>query len=154
MSSHMKYLKKSALLIVLSFVFQQAQAQVGVNTIDPKSTLDINGNLSLKTIGIPSALNGGASGSATPIVDGVYISLTPLSGQQEFILPKAGDVPGRIYILRNISVSVSALLYSFGGGFYAKDAIVATAAPLTLPSNGLLKTIIIISDGQNWTYIF
>ena len=150
----MNYLKNNIFIISLLFAFQVSLAQVGINTVEPKSTLDINGNLSLKTIGIPTALNGGPSGSATAINDGVYISLTPLSGQQEFIIPKASDVPGRIYIFRNISVSVNAQLYSFGGGFYAKDAVVTTAAPLTLPFNGLLKTIIIVSDGQNWTYIF
>lgn len=150
----MNYLKNNIFFISLLFAFQLSLAQVGINTIEPKSTLDINGNLSLKTIGIPTALNGGPSFNATPIVDGVYISLTPLSGQQEFIIPKASDVPGRIYILRNISVSVNAQLYSLGGGFYAKDAVVTTAAPLTLPFNGLLKTIIIVSDGQNWTYFF
>lgn len=134
--------------------FQVAGAQVGINTTAPLSTLDINGNLSLKTVGVSTPLNGGPGGSATQISDGVYISLTPLSGSPEFILPNAANVPGRIYILRNISTTVTAQLYSFGGGFYAKDAIVTTAAPLNLPANGNLKTVIIISDGQNWTYIF
>ncbi|SDJ37765.1 hypothetical protein SAMN04487935_0869 [Flavobacterium noncentrifugens] len=143
-------------MVVMMFFlgFQVSEAQVGINTPTPLSTLDINGNLSLKTIGVPTALNGGPGGSATQISDGVYISLTPLSGSPEFILPNATNVPGRIYILRNISTTVTAQLYSFGGGFYAKDAIVTTAAPLNLPANGNLKTIIIISDGQNWTYIF
>jgi len=150
----MIYLKKAAAITIFFLTFQLSEAQVGINTIQPLSTLDINGNLSLKTIGIPAAFNGGAPGSATPINDGVYISLTPLSGKQEFIVPNAVSVPGRIYIFRNISTTLDAKIYSFGGGFYAKDGIAATAAPLTLPSNGLLKTIIILSDGQNWTYIF
>lgn len=150
----MDYFKRAMVVMMFFLGFQVSEAQVGINTPMPLSTLDINGNLSLKTIGIPTALNGGPGGSATQIVDGVYISLTPLSGSQEFILPSATAFPGRIYILRNISTTVPAQLYSFGGGFYAKDAIVATAAPLNLPANGILKTIIIISDGQNWTYIF
>jgi len=150
----MNYLQKAIAILIFFLAFQVAEAQVGINTTAPLSTLDINGNLSLKTIGIPTPFNGGPPGNATQINDGVYISLTPLSGNQEFIVPNAAAVPGRIYIFRNISTSLDAKIYSFGGGFYAKDGLAATAAPLSLPSTGLLKTIIIISDGQNWTYIF
>ena len=49
---------------------------VGINTTEPKSTLDINGNLSLKVV----SLNGGGSGIPTYIDDGVYINLTPTAG--------------------------------------------------------------------------
>jgi hypothetical protein len=125
------------------------------------STLDINGNLTIKEIGIVSAnvsgsvtFSGGPAGSATQINDGVYVSLTPTAGNDEFILPNAVNVPGRIYILRNISNSVTAKIYTFGGAFYAKDSNTATGAPLNMPSNAALKTIVVISDGANWTYIF
>lgn len=136
-------------------------SQVGINTVTPLSTLDINGNLNVREIGIANALvsgsatfNGGPPGSATAINDGVYISLTPTTGSDEFILPNAVNFPGRIYILRNISNTVTAKIYSFGGQFFAKDSNAATASPLNMPGNGALKTVIIISDGQNWTYIF
>lgn len=129
-------------------------AQVGINTNTPLSTLDINGNLSLKALGVSPTINGGPSGNATPINNGVYLSLTPTAGNVEFIVPSAVAVPGRIYILRNISNSVTAQLYSLGGNFFAKDSNTATAAPLNMPANAALKTIILISDGANWTYIF
>lgn len=123
---------------------------VGINTNDPKSTLDINGNLSIKVV----TLNGGPAFGATPISDGVYLSLNPTSGNREFILPNAADVSGRIYILRNVSGSETAQIYSSGGNFYSKDTSGVTATPLNMPPNALLKTVIIISDGGNWTYIF
>ena len=133
--------------------------QVGINTTTPLSTLDINGNLNVKEIGIVNpnvpgsgVLNGGPPGSATPINDGVYISLTPTTGNQEFILPNAVNVPGRIYILRNISNTVGAQLYTFGGMFFSKGSNTNTAAPLILPANAIGKSIIIISDGANWTF--
>ena len=136
-------------------------SQVGINTSTPLSTLDINGNLNVKEIGIANvnvpgsaAFNGGPSGSATPIIDGVYISLTPTSGNQEFILPNAVNVPGRIYMLRNISNSVTAQVYTFGGSFFSKDSSTLTTSPLNMPPNALLKTVIVVSDGQNWTYFF
>lgn len=137
--------------LVFPFVLS---AQVGINTTTPLSTLDLNGNLSIKTIGIPTPLYGGPAFGATPIDDGVYISLTPTAGNTEFYLPNAVNVPGRIYILRNISNSIDATLFTAGGQFFAKDSNTATAQPLVMPANALVKTVIVISDGLNWTYIF
>ena len=157
----MDKLKLAVILIAAFCADNSGFAQVGINTTTPLSTLDINGNLTIKEIGIANAnvagsgsFNGGPAGSATPIVDGVYISLTPTAGNDEFILPNAANVPGRIYVLRNISNSVNAKIYTFGGGLYAKDSSAVTGVPLTMPSNATLKTVIVISDGVNWTYIF
>ncbi len=157
----MNPLKLVLILITASCAVNFGFAQVGINTTTPLSTLDINGNLNVKEIGLTNVnvlgsgvFSGGVPGSATPIVDGVYISLTPTTGSDEFILPNAVNVPGRIYVLRNISNSVNAKIYTFGGGLYAKDSSTVTTAPLTMPFNALLKTVIVISDGVNWTYIF
>lgn len=131
-------------------------AQVGINTTMPLSTLDINGTLSVKTIGIPVALNGGAPFNATPINDGVYISLTPTAGATEFLIPDPSAVPGRIYILRNISNSVAATLYmAVARKFFPKDSSTGSAdyGPISMPANAAGKTLILISDGANWTYI-
>ncbi len=157
----MNKLKLALILIAAICAVNSGWAQVGINTTTPMSTLDINGNLTIKEVGIANAnvagsatFNGGPAGSATQINDGVYVSLTPNTGSDEFILPNAVNVPGRIYILRNISNSVTAKIYTFGGAFYAKDSNTATGAPLNMPANALLKTVIVISDGVNWTYIF
>ena len=45
-------------------------------------------------------------------------------------------------------------MYTFGGQFFAKNSNTATAQPLIMPANALVKTIIVISDGINWTYFF
>lgn len=157
----MNKLKLALILIAAFCAVDSGFGQVGINTTTPLSTLDINGNLTIKEIGIVNAnvagsatFNGGPVGSATQINDGVYISLTPTAGNDEFILPNAVNVPGRIYVLRNISNSVTAKIYTFGGAFYAKDSNTATVVPLSMPANALLKTVIAISDGANWTYIF
>lgn len=156
----MNKLKLILILIAVVCTANFGFSQVGINTTTPLSTLDINGNLNVKEIGIFNALvagsgslNGGPSLSATPISDGVYISLTPTIGNQEFILPNAVNVPGRIYVLRNISNSVDALIYTLGGLFFSKNSSTNTSAPLTMPFNSALKTVIIISDGINWTFI-
>ena len=157
----MNKLKLALILIPALCAVNSGLAQVGINTTTPLSTLDINGNLTIKEIGIVNAnvagsatFNGGPVGSATPINDGVYISLTPTVGNDEFILPNAVNVPGRIYVLRNISNAITARIYTFGGAFYAKDSNTATTTPLSMPANAILKTVIVISDGANWTYIF
>jgi hypothetical protein len=140
-------------------------AQVGIGTTTPRSTLEINGNLSLKVV----SLNGGPGGSATVIDDGTndgtYLNLTPTSGNVEFILPDATLYPGRIYILRNVSDTENAVIYSFGfvagagNGveFYRGDGRTSVKSITMTPdtaadNNDFTKTLIFISDGSNWTY--
>lgn len=138
--------------------------QVGVGTITPLSTLDINGNLSLKVVNY----NGGPGGGATPISDGIYLNLVPSAGNVEFLLPDARNVPGRIYILRNITDIHSAVIYTLGNNptpgagveFFPGDSRVSLGpnAPLNmLPdasgTGGVFsKTLIVVSDGNNWTF--
>ncbi len=89
------------------------------------------------------------------IKDGVYISLNPTSGNQEFYVEEPSSVPGRIYILRNTNDFNSALIYTSGGKkFFPKNATTGTApnGPLILNSNAIRQTIFLISDGLNWTY--
>ena len=119
-------------------------AQVGINTSSPLSTLDINGNLSVKTV----TLTG--SGSATPISDGVYISIVPQATDQEFRLPSAVAFPGRIYIVRNIQNTVTAKLTSSGGLLFPKGS--TTGSNEIYMHEGNKRSIIVISDGSNWTY--
>ena len=82
------------LVVFLSGFF--TSAQVGVGTTTPLSTLDINGNLSVKHVLL--------TGAATPtlIDDGVYISVSPTANDQEFQLPDPRLYPGRVYIIRNV----------------------------------------------------
>lgn len=149
----------SIIIVILSF--QNSFAQVGINTATPMSTLDINGNLNVKEIGIinskvagSAVLNGGTFASKTQINDGVYISITPSGSNNDFELPNADDVPGRIYVIRNVSTTNYAFIYSVGGDFFAKNSINPTSEPLNMTHDGTNKTVIFISDGDNWTYIF
>lgn len=158
----MKQLKLVFILITAICAVNFGFSQVGINTTNPLSTLDINGNLNVKEIGIVNALVPGSApllGSTAPartaINDGVYISITPQgSGANDFQLPNAALVPGRIYIVRNISNSQNAFIYSLGGSFFATNSNTLTAQPLTMQSNAVTKTMMFISDGSNWTYFF
>ncbi|MDT8347757.1 MAG: hypothetical protein RQ756_08130 [Flavobacteriaceae bacterium] len=134
-------------IFALSFSLN-LEAQVGINTIAPQSMLDVNGNVSFKVVN----LNGGPGGSATPIDDGYFISLVPSAGNTEFILPDASTVPGRMYILRNISTSDNAQLFSNGGQFFANNSINSAPAQINLATTGNTKTMYFYSDGVNWIY--
>ena len=123
-------------------------AKVGVGALTPLSTLDVNGNLSLKVV----SLNGGPAASRTPIVDGIYLKLRPSSGSDEFIVENATSVPGRYYIIRNVTSHTNAKIYSNGGWFYPANSESGYSGPLIMPFNATLKTLILISDGANWTY--
>lgn len=140
----MKRLKLILILIPVFFAVNFGWGQVGINTITPLSTLDINGNLSVKTV----TLTG--SGSATSISDGVYISIVPQATDQEFRLPSAVDFPGRIYIVRNIQNTVTAKLTSSGGLLFPKGS--TTGSTEIYMYEGSKRSIIVISDGSNWTY--
>jgi hypothetical protein len=145
---------KTKITVLLFFAFGFAFSQVGVNTDTPLSMLDINGNLSLKVVNYNGGPTGGA---ATPINDGIYINLEPLSSNLDFILPNAAAFPGRIYILRNITDAHDARIFSSGGTFFAGNSNGSTAAPIVMEHVGgggesTTKTLIFISDGINWTY--
>jgi hypothetical protein len=119
-------------------------SQVGINTIAPLSTLDINGNLSVKVI----TLTG--SSSITNISDGVYISINPQATDQEFKLPSAITYPGRMYFIRNINNTYTAKLTSTGGILFPKES--TTGSPEIYMYENHLRSVIVVSDGSNWTY--
>lgn len=83
--------------------------------------------------------------------------MTPTQFNNEFILPDAASVPGRVYILRNIANSENAVLYSFGGIFFEADNRVGVSPYTMSPGDGNnansfpTKTVTLISDGINWT---
>ncbi|WP_243471459.1 hypothetical protein [Winogradskyella sp. MH6] len=137
--------------LLFSLVFSTCiYAQVGINTDNPQSTLDINGNLSVKHVGLVPT-----DGTLQDIDDGVYISIDPFVSGQQFRLPDATTVPGRIYILRNIDNSDDASIVTQGVGveFFAGNNSTTGTTSVTLNgANVTTKTLIFISDGSNWTY--
>ena len=140
----MNKLKLVLILIAAFCAVNSGFSQVGINTTTPLSTLDINGNLSVKTL----TLNG--SGTATLISDGVYISLNPQATDQEFQLPSPVTYPGRIYYLRNIHNTNTAKLTSAAGNFFFEPLTTGGATTIYMYDNHY-RTFMVISDGSNWT---
>jgi hypothetical protein len=142
----MKNLKPILLLMVFGCFFQSGFSQVGINTATPLSMLDINGNLSVKTITLVG------SGSTTQIDDGVYISVNPQSNNQVFNIPSAITYPGRIYVLRNINNTNTADITTSGGLFFYKNTTVeANSSTHKIYLYEGNRTVFIMSDGSNWT---
>lgn len=145
----MKNLKQLLFVVLFICFFQSGFSQVGINTTSPLSTLDINGNLSVKVV----TLTGGSSGTPTVISDGVYLSLDPRNGLTDYYqFPNPTAVPGRVYLVRNITDFDTAQLLTPGGTrFFPKDSSSGTFT-ISMPPNATNKTLIIVSDGFNWTY--
>ena len=142
---------KNIILIVSIFTGLNLYAQVGVNTTTPKSTLDINGTLSVKHLAL--------TGSSTPVLigeeEGVYFSITTSDPNEIFRMPDATLFPGRIYILRNVGNTNDARIETLGVGveFFAGDnGTGGTTSVILEAANVSNKTLIFISDGSNWTY--
>ena len=142
----MNKLKFYFTMIACIFACIYTFSQVGINTTSPLSTLDINGNLSVKVINLAG------SGTPTTINDGVYISINPQGQDQEFILPNPTLVPGRIYFIRNINNTFTAKLTTVSGLLFPKNTTTGTSQIYMYNDNS--RTITVISDGTNWTYIY
>ncbi|MEZ4803573.1 MAG: hypothetical protein R2797_12445 [Gelidibacter sp.] len=149
---------KKLILYSLAMSLSVCFGQVGIGTITPLSTLDINGNVSFKVVN----LDGRNFANKTPINDGFYLNLRPNNGAanngNDFELPNAVLVPGRMYILRNVKNCDDAYIYSLGPSLiFAGNSRTATPQPITMGADcantgSATKTLIFISDGANWTY--
>ncbi len=141
-------MKKLKLILIFVTAFWAANygfAQVGINTTNPLSMLDINGNMSVKVVNLTG------SSSVTSITDGIYISINPQATDQEFQLPNPVTYPGRMYIIRNINNSNTAKLTTAAGLLFPKNSTTGSAQIYMYEGN--LRTVTVFSDGSNWTYI-
>ncbi len=135
-------------------------AQVGINTDDPKSTLDINGNLSVKVVSLTGNSTGNQTnaGTTVEIDDGVYISINPQVQDDTFELPDPSEVPGRVYFIRNVNPTntVTAKIVTETGQLFSSGSTTSGSNEIYLYESGsdLRKSVIVISDGANWTYFF
>lgn len=146
----MKNLKHLLLLVFFCYFFQSGFSQIGINTTTPLSTLDVNGNLSVKVVNLTGNGSGGL-GTAVLIDDGVYISISPTATDDKFQLPNPTLFPGRTYIIRNIQNAVTAQLTTASGMLFPKNSTVGSAQIYMYEGN--LRTVTVISDGINWTYL-
>ncbi|MBD2721119.1 beta strand repeat-containing protein [Hymenobacter armeniacus] len=130
---------------------------VGIGLSAPTSTLQVKGTFA---VGVQNNYGGGTSGSPNALDQGSnqqtdlnagYYGLAPASTSfQYFRLPNASTCVGRVYYLRNNSSSVAAILIVSSGQLIDSAASTGTQQ-YTLTTTGSAKTVIAVSDGQNWT---
>lgn len=152
----MKIFSLLFLLVFSTCIF----AQVGVGTTEPKSTLDINGNLSVKVVSLVGNGTGTQTnaGSTVEIDDGVYISVNPQVQDDTFELPNPLEVPGRVYFIRNVNPTntITAKIVTDTGQLFSSGSTTNGSNEIYLYESGsdFRKSVIVISDGANWTYFF
>ena len=123
------------LFVVASFVLTVcAQAQVGIGTTSPNSTLDIRGSLSGNIQTFSSTYT--ATGTDYNLIF-TGTSATTLT------LPTAASITGRMYNIKNASSNTSTLTV----GTTSSQTI--DGATTQVLSNSY-QTLSVISDGSNW----
>ncbi|MBK7557527.1 MAG: hypothetical protein IPI54_04125 [Chitinophagaceae bacterium] len=129
-------MKKSLLLMMASVCAILTNAQIGIGTTSPNSTLDIRGSLSLNY----RAFTAGTTASAT---DNTLIFTGTLAAT--VTLPDASTCMGRIYSIKNASTTIPLPVLT-----------IATTAAQTIDAaagwvlNDTKEMITLVSDGTNW----
>lgn len=122
---------------------------LGVGTSGaPTSTLQVVGT---NAVGVVMNLAG--SNSGTPLVGGGYLGLTPTTGADYYLLPDPSTCVGRVYYLRNNSLSNIAYVGTQAGSIFEGGSATANSGAYFMQTSGTTKTITAISDGTNWTFI-
>ncbi len=126
---------------------------VGIATIvgaTPNSTLQVDGTVA---VGVTMNIAGGTL-IAPALINNQksYLGLSPAAGNEYYLLPAPVSCAGRVYYIRNNDNAVSAQVGTVAGLLCPGSG---TCLPFgsfyELKSTISVKTIIAISDGQNWT---
>ncbi|MFN8244028.1 MAG: hypothetical protein U0X40_08255 [Ferruginibacter sp.] len=125
--------------------------KVGIATASPNSTLHVDGTVA---VGLTMGVTGGPSGSPASLANAkYYIGLSPADGTNNYYqLPSPVSVPGRQYIIRNNSSADAAILTTAAGLFFPGNSSVGGSS-YTLNAGSSVKTVMVISDGVNWTIL-
>ena len=118
-------------------------------TADPKSTLEVDGNIA---VGLSMGIAGGAAGSPTSLTNSkYYLGLQPADAvNNNYQLPDAAAYPGRTYIIRNNSSTNTAELSTAGGLLFPGSSSTG-GTNYTLQTTTSVKSVMVVSDGTNWS---
>lgn len=123
---------------------------VGIGTATPNSNLHVDGTLA---VGVTLGVSGGTLASPTVFsAQKSYIGLSPAGSNVYYQLPSAAINAGRVYYIRNNDPSVAAQLGTISGLICpGGGACLVSGGYYTINGSGSVKTVIVISDGINWT---
>jgi len=102
--------------------------------------------------GVSMGLAGGASGSPVSLVNQKsYVGISPADNINNYYqLPAPSSYPGRMYIIRDNSPANNAILTTAAGSIFAGSSSTPVAT-YTLNFASAPKTVMAVSDGNNWT---
>lgn len=128
-------MKNKFILFTLLFLNLAINAQIGINTQNPKSTLDINGSFASKVSVV-------AANTTLDMQHSVVIcnAPTPIN----INLPTATSISGRIYIIKNVTNNAVSIV--------AKNAQTIDGNT-NVTINNINTVFQVISDGNNWFII-
>jgi hypothetical protein len=129
----MKHFLTASIVSVLAL---GANAQVGIGTVSPLSTLDVRGSMSTATRSFPGSTTAGSS-DYTLIFDGAAASTVTL--------PDATTCVGRVYCIKNFSTTSPAPLLTIATTSSQK---IDGLSSWTLSETNEVTTL--VSDGSNW----
>jgi hypothetical protein len=115
----------------------------------------INGSIQLAgvvALGTSMGLTGGTAGLPVSLINyKSYIGLSPADAtNNNYQLPSPLTYPGRMYIIRNNSASFTANILTAAALLFPGNSNIGGAS-YTLNPTSSPKTVIVISDGTNWT---
>ncbi len=127
---------KKHLTVALLLLGIYSQAQIGIGTTSPNSTLDVRGSLSGNYRAFSSSTTAGTD----------YTLVFTGTSAATLTLPDASTISGRIYWIKNASSNVSTLT-------------IATTSSQTIDGvttqslSNTNQTMTVISDGSNWSIV-
>ncbi|HZE84162.1 MAG TPA: hypothetical protein VE035_07620, partial [Puia sp.] len=129
-------MKTSLLIFSFAFLLASGQAQVGIGTVSPNSTLDVRGSFAP----IYRSFTG-----ATSLTTNDHTVVFTGSTAATATLPDAATCPGRIYCIKNFSTTGPAPVLTIATT--SSQKIDGLANWLLNQSN---QSVTVISDGANW----
>lgn len=126
-------MKKAYLICFITFTSLFLRAQVGIGTIEPKSTLDVQGSLGYKVTTLTTATT----------LDNDHNVVLCNSGPYTVTLPEAALNAGKVYYIKNIDSNGNDIIIDG----YQNETLDGAA---TLLLDTYKHTVRIICDGLNW----
>ena len=127
---------KTIFTFIFSFLVLCANAQVGIGTTSPNSTLDVRGSLSLNNRSFASSETASSTDNAL-----VYTGTSAAT----ITLPDATTITGRMYNIKNFSTTVPTPVLTIATSL-SQTIDQKTSRLLYLPN----EAVNIVSNGTNW----
>jgi hypothetical protein len=130
-------MKKPIILLACAIASIATNAQIGIGTTSPNSTLDVQGSLAAKTT---------IGSSASYTLGSEYTYIYTGTTAATVTLPTAAGITGRMYTIKNASTNSSTLTISTTSSQFLDGT-------LTYAMATQYQTVSVVSNGTSWNII-